>query len=93
MSIRDVKTQTLIEQIVCYVADDIHYGGGPRMQEIAGELADKYPLVNAAPQLREALWDILGVLKTEVVQTPKERECLNMITRIAKVALAAAEKE
>ena len=90
MSIRDVKTQTLIEQIVCYVADDIHYGGGPRMQEIAGELADKYPFLNAAPQLLEAC----KATKLAIFKEPPERSARwGEVARIIEAALAAAEKE
>ncbi len=55
---RNQDCMSLMEKIVSHVAADIHYGGGPRLQEIADELADKYPLVNAAPQLREALRQI-----------------------------------
>ncbi len=83
---RNQDCMSLMEKIVSHVAADIHYGGGPRLQKIADELADKYPLINAAPQLREAcktaLWYLENVRK--IADPAKD-------IAILKAALAACE--
>jgi len=93
---RNPKYMSLMEKVVSDVASEIHYGGGPRLQEIADELADKYRLIAAAPQLLAACKALLKEVEDTYYESygihPGDDDELPAAT-VARALIVAAEKE